>query len=72
VTPPAASVPNPARGTPRADAPAAVECTNLVYTFGSVRAVDDVSFDVSGGELFGLLGPNGRARRPPSGCSSPS
>ncbi len=27
--------------------------------FGPVFAVDQVSFEVNGGELFGLLGPNG-------------
>src|SRR5207244_9376575 len=29
---------------------------------GSVRAVDDVSFDAGPGEVFGLLGPNGAGK----------
>ena len=36
----------------------AVEIKNLVKNFGSIRAVDGVSFDVREGEIFGLIGPN--------------
>lgn len=36
----------------------AVEVKNLVKTFGSIRAVDGVSFEVREGEIFGLIGPN--------------
>ena len=32
---------------------------NLSRTFGSTRAVADVSLDVNQGEFFGLLGPSG-------------
>ncbi len=31
-------------------------------TFGEMRAVDDVSFSVDRGEIFGLLGPNGAGK----------
>jgi ABC-2 type transport system ATP-binding protein len=49
------------RSEASADTPA-VECRNLVYTFGPVRAVDDVTFSVAAGEVFGLLGPNGAGK----------
>jgi ABC-2 type transport system ATP-binding protein len=39
-----------------------VEISHIVKTFGSVRAVDDVSFTVEKGEIFGLLGPNGAGK----------
>ncbi|MDM7916495.1 MAG: ATP-binding cassette domain-containing protein, partial [Candidatus Eisenbacteria bacterium] len=43
-----------------APAPAApVEARNLTRNFGSIRAVDDLSFRVERGEVVGLLGPNG-------------
>ncbi len=37
---------------------AAISVRNLVKTYGDKRAVDDVSFEVSQGEVFALLGPN--------------
>jgi len=37
----------------------AVSVKNMVKTYGNVRAVDDVSFEVKKGELFGLIGPDG-------------
>jgi len=40
----------------------AVELTHITKTFGPVRAVDDVSFALEPGELFGLLGPNGAGK----------
>ena len=39
--------------------PAYVEVHNLSKSFGRVRAVDDVSFDVRQGEFLTLLGPSG-------------
>jgi ABC-2 type transport system ATP-binding protein len=35
---------------------------NLVKQYGDFRAVDDVSFQVSSGEIFGFLGPNGAGK----------
>ena len=35
---------------------------NLVKVFGQFRAIDDISFDVARGEIFGFLGPNGAGK----------
>ncbi len=39
-----------------------VELSHICKTFGSVKAVDDVSAVVEKGEFFGLLGPNGAGK----------
>ena len=39
-----------------------VEVKNLTKTFKSTIAVDDLSFSVEQGEIFGLLGPNGAGK----------
>ena len=40
----------------------AIEIAGLTKEFGSVRAVDDVSFRVDRGQVCGLLGPNGAGK----------
>lgn len=39
-----------------------IDVRNLVKTFGSLRAVDDISFSIPSGICFGLLGPNGAGK----------
>ena len=39
-----------------------LEIKNLVKSYGSLKAVDNVSFDINKGEIFGLLGPNGAGK----------
>src|SRR5690606_33906888 len=40
----------------------AVSVESLTRRFGSFTAVDNVSFDVAPGEIFGFLGPNGAGK----------
>jgi ABC-2 type transport system ATP-binding protein len=44
------------------DTQAAVEIAHLRKAYGNVAAVDDVSFSVAQGEIFGILGPNGAGK----------
>lgn len=39
-----------------------LQVTNLHKTFGSITAVEDISFAVNRGEIVGLLGPNGAGK----------
>jgi ABC-2 type transport system ATP-binding protein len=41
---------------------AAVEAQELTRSFGAVKALDDVSFSVKPGELFGFIGPDGAGK----------
>src|SRR6266550_9487317 len=42
--------------------PNAIEVERIVKKYGDFTAVDDVSFNVKEGEIFGLLGPNGAGK----------
>src|SRR5271157_1439738 len=50
------------RGAVAADAPNAIEVEHIVKKYGDFTAVDDISFAVKEGEIFGLLGPNGAGK----------
>jgi ABC-2 type transport system ATP-binding protein len=41
---------------------AAAEAYNITHRYGSVTAIDDVSFAVDQGELFGFIGPDGAGK----------
>jgi ABC-2 type transport system ATP-binding protein len=45
-----------------ANAPISIEVSHIVKKYGDFTAVDDVSFQVREGEIFGLLGPNGAGK----------
>jgi ABC-2 type transport system ATP-binding protein len=47
----------------------AVEIEHLRKTYGPVVAVDDVSFSVAQGEIFGILGPNGAGKTTTVECA---
>ncbi len=44
------------------DHPTVISVDHLVKSYGSQRAVDDISFQVKAGEIFGILGPNGAGK----------
>ncbi len=39
-----------------------IEVKNLTKRYGTLTAVDNISFSISSGEIFGLLGPNGAGK----------
>ena len=39
-----------------------IEVTNLTKRFGSITAINNISFNVGRGEIFGFLGPNGAGK----------
>lgn len=46
----------------RHDLPTVIQVKNLTKRYGSVVAVNDISFDVSKGTCFGLIGLNGAGK----------
>src|SRR5436309_14957293 len=58
------------------DQQAMIECEGLTKRFGTFTAVDQVSFKVGKGSIFGFLGPNGSGKstviRMPCGILEPS
>jgi ABC-2 type transport system ATP-binding protein len=47
----------------------AIEIAHLRKTYGTLVAVDDVSFSVAEGEIFGILGPNGAGKTTTVECA---
>jgi ABC-2 type transport system ATP-binding protein len=50
------------RSADNAQSPKAIEVDHIVKKYGDFTAVDDISFSVADGEIFGLLGPNGAGK----------
>src|SRR4051812_9136229 len=57
------SIPCCTRAGDRVRTMASILAVNKIRkTYGDIRAVDDVSFEVEQGEFFGILGPNGAGK----------
>ncbi|MBO0883812.1 MAG: ABC transporter ATP-binding protein, partial [Mycobacterium sp.] len=56
-------------GPTQARGRSAVEVSHLRKTYGAVVAVDDISFSIAEGEIFGILGPNGAGKTTTVECA---
>ncbi len=69
-----AAVPHPRgavdEGSDSQERQPAVTVTNLVKRYGSFVAVEDVSFSIEEGEIFGIIGPNGAGKTTTVECIS--
>jgi ABC-type multidrug transport system ATPase subunit len=45
-----------------------LEVQNLIKKYGKQNAVNDITFDLQGGEVVGLLGPNGAGKSTTMKC----
>ena len=45
-----------------------IEVKNLIKEYKSLKAIDDLSFEVHKGEILGLLGPNGSGKSTTINC----
>ncbi len=50
------------RPTVAVDEPPVLEVVEMVRSFGGIRAVDGVSFELAPGEILGVIGPNGAGK----------